>query len=71
MKSHEITQEELEQIDINDWIKNLSPQRPTYPSDHHHGSGHFAWFADPQFRRFSHLKIDFRNRKIHKLLNRS
>ena len=22
MKSHEITQEELEQIDINDWIKN-------------------------------------------------
>ena len=22
MKSHEITKEELEQIDINDWIKN-------------------------------------------------
>ena len=22
MESHEITQEELEQIDINDWIKN-------------------------------------------------
>ena len=22
MESHEITQEELEQIDVNDWIKN-------------------------------------------------
>ena len=63
MKSHEITQEELEQIDINDWIKNHEVHKDRLTPAHHHGSGHLQWFADPQFCRFSHLRIDFRKQE--------